>query len=52
MPHEFDPGYFTEPFRTLCSQYPESDVYPAAQFRLEWGPYFIAEDSTGPRGFW
>jgi len=40
MPHEFDPGYFTEPFRTLCSQYPESDVYPASQFRLEWGPIF------------
>jgi hypothetical protein len=40
MPHPFDSGYFVEPFRTLCSDYPESDVYPSSQFRLEWGPIF------------
>ena len=40
MPHSFDPGCFAEPFRTLCIQYPEADVYPADQFRVEWGPIF------------
>ena len=40
MAHTFDPGYFVEPFRTLCAEYPESDVYPATQFRIEWGPIF------------
>src|SRR5688500_3546130 len=40
MLHPFDPGYFLEPFRTLCSDYPEADVYPSGQFRLEWGPIF------------
>lgn len=40
MTHTFDPGYFVEPFRTLCAEYPESDVYPANQFRIEWGPIF------------
>lgn len=40
MAHVFDPGYFVEPFRTLCAEYPESDVYPANQFRVEWGPIF------------
>jgi len=38
--HQFDPGYGAEPFRTLCVQYPEADVYPADQFRVEWGPIF------------
>jgi uracil-DNA glycosylase len=38
--HDFDPGYFAEPFRTLCREYPESDIYPASQFRVEWGPIF------------
>jgi uracil DNA glycosylase superfamily protein len=40
MSHLFDPGYGAEPFRTLCTEYPESDVYPADQFRVEWGPIF------------
>jgi len=40
MPHPFDPGWFQEPFRTLAAEYPEADVYPSDQFRLEWGPIF------------
>ena len=40
MPHAFDPGCFAEPFRTLCMNYPESDVYVPDQFRVEWGPIF------------
>lgn len=40
MPHPFDPGYGAEPFRTLCEEYPEADVYPPADFRVEWGPIF------------
>jgi hypothetical protein len=40
MSHTFDPGYFAEPFRTLCMNYPESDVYVPNQFRVEWGPIF------------
>ena len=38
MPHMFDPGCFAEPFRTLCANYPEADVYVPDQFRVEWGP--------------
>jgi len=40
MSHPFDPGYFAEPFLTLCSDYPEASVYPPDQFRVEWGPIF------------
>jgi len=40
MPHEFDEGYTHEPFRTLCQDYPADPVYPAADFRTEWGPIF------------
>ncbi len=40
MSHVFDPGYFAEPFRTLCMNYPDSDVYVPDQFRVEWGPIF------------
>jgi hypothetical protein len=40
MPHAFDPGYGSEPFRSLCMNFPEADVYPFDQFRLEWGPIF------------
>jgi uracil-DNA glycosylase len=40
MSNAFDPGYFAEPFRTLCTTYPESDVYVPDQFRVEWGPIF------------
>ncbi|HJY81178.1 MAG TPA: uracil-DNA glycosylase family protein, partial [Candidatus Binatia bacterium] len=36
----FDPGYGTEPFHTLCADYPGADVYPPARFRVEWGPIF------------
>lgn len=36
----FDPGYGSEPFRSLCDDYPGPDVYPAADFRVEWGPVF------------
>lgn len=40
MPHRFDPGYCTEPFRSLCEEYPDETVYPPADFRVEWGPVF------------
>jgi uracil-DNA glycosylase len=40
MSHPFEPGYGEEPFRTLCAEYPDASVYPAADFRLEWGPIF------------
>jgi len=40
MLHPFDPGYVAEPFLTLCSDYPDATVYPADQFRVEWGPIF------------
>lgn len=37
---DFDPGYGTEPFRSLCRDFPGTDVYPPADFRTEWGPIF------------
>lgn len=37
---EFDPGYGSEPFRSLCRDYPGRDVYSASDFRIEWGPIF------------
>ena len=40
MSHLFDPGYVQEPFRTLASEYPGAEVFPASQFRVEWGPIF------------
>jgi uracil-DNA glycosylase len=40
VPHEFDPGYGAEPFRTLCCDYPDNTVYPSSDFRPEWGPVF------------
>lgn len=40
MSHPFDPGYVREPYLTLCAAYPEANVYPASQFRVEWGPIF------------
>jgi hypothetical protein len=40
MPHDFDPGYGAEPFRTLCADYPDTTVYPQSDFRTEWGPMF------------
>src|SRR5258706_3829175 len=38
--HDFDPGYGWEPFRSLCNDYPGTDVYPNSDFRTEWGPLF------------
>jgi len=38
--HEFDPGPTSEPFRTLVREYPGPAVYPAKDFRVEWGPIF------------
>jgi hypothetical protein len=40
MTNAFDPGYVAEPFLTLCSEFPDSTVYPSDQFRVEWGPIF------------
>jgi hypothetical protein len=40
MPHDFDPGYGLEPFRTLCANFPDETVYPSSDFRVEWGPIF------------
>jgi hypothetical protein len=40
VPHTFDPGYVRQPFASLCDRYPGPDVYPARDFRLEWGPIF------------
>jgi hypothetical protein len=34
------PGYVAEPFATLVAEYPGEDVYPAGDFRVEWGPVF------------
>lgn len=38
--HDFDDGYAREPFRSLCRDYPADPVYPATDFRIEWGPIF------------
>ena len=38
MAHEFDLGAIAEPFTTLVREYPGSETYPAADFRVEWGP--------------
>jgi hypothetical protein len=40
VPRHFDPGYGAEPFRSLVEDYPGPDVYPPADFRVEWGPVF------------
>lgn len=40
MARAFDPGYGTEPFRSLAADAPGAEVYPANDFRLEWGPVF------------
>jgi hypothetical protein len=37
---DFDPGYFAEPFLTLCQNYPDETAYPQKDFRVEWGPIF------------
>jgi len=36
---EFDPGYGSEPYASLCEDY-ESAAYPTDDFRVEWGPIF------------
>lgn len=40
MAGAFDPGYGSEPFRSLVADAPGAAVYPQADFRLEWGPVF------------
>jgi uracil-DNA glycosylase len=37
---DFDPGPVEEPFAGLARRYPGADVYPPADFRVEWGPIF------------
>src|SRR5690242_1099601 len=36
MPHDYDPGYGAEPFRTLVNDHPDATVYPQSNFRTEW----------------
>src|SRR4051812_50122404 len=36
----FDPGYVDAPFAALAAEPPGTDVYPASDFRVEWGPIF------------
>ena len=52
MPHAFDPGAFLEPFQTLCTDYPEADIYVSDQFRVEWGPIFYRGRLEGHPGLW
>jgi hypothetical protein len=40
VPQAFDPGYGDDPWRGLAAAYPGTDVYPADDFRVEWGPIF------------
>jgi hypothetical protein len=40
MKHRFCPGYDDPPFDDLAGDYPGEDVYPAEDFRTEWGPIF------------
>ena len=40
MSIEFCPGYSEEPVLSLVRDYPGEAVYPAADFRVEWGPIF------------
>jgi hypothetical protein len=37
---EFDPGYGAEPYATLVREAPGPEVFPPADFRIEWGPVF------------
>jgi hypothetical protein len=37
---DFDPGPVVEPFAGLARDAPGADVYPAQDFRVEWGPIF------------
>lgn len=36
----FDRGYYKQPFAKLVAEYPADNVYPFADFRVEWGPIF------------
>ncbi len=38
--HQSCPGYVSEPFATLVATHPDADIYPADDFRTEWGPIF------------
>jgi hypothetical protein len=40
MTHQFCPGYTDAPFAGLAADYPGPDIYPAKDFRVEWGPIF------------
>ena len=40
MAHRFDTGYGRSPFRSLVGRFPGPEVYPAKDFRVEWGPVF------------
>jgi uracil-DNA glycosylase len=40
MATDFDPGYCHQLFAQLCGDYPDESVYPASDFRVEWGPVF------------
>jgi hypothetical protein len=40
MLHDHDAGYTRRTFATLVDEYPGEDVYPPADFRVEWGPIF------------
>ena len=40
MARGFDVGYATEPFATLCRDFPGPETYSRDRFRLEWGPIF------------
>jgi uracil-DNA glycosylase len=40
VPTDFDPGYYREPYLSLCRDYPDATVYPQSDFRTEWGPIF------------
>jgi uracil-DNA glycosylase len=39
-PRPFCPGYDRAPFDELAATYPGPQVYPAKDFRVEWGPIF------------
>jgi len=40
MPTPFCPGYGAEPYRSLVENAPGAEVFPAKDFRVEWGPIF------------
>ena len=40
MATAFDPGYVDAAFQTLVEDAPGTEIYPARDFRVEWGPVF------------